>query len=64
VPDPGRESLAAAARVGLRFVVRDPYVRVLAAFGAMSDLPPHPPAEQPAWPAPPVPGRPDALTAV
>jgi MFS family permease len=38
VPDPGRESLLASARVGLRFVVRDPYLRVLAAFGATSNL--------------------------
>jgi MFS family permease len=38
VPDPGRESLWTAARVGLRFVVRDPYLRVLAGFGATSNL--------------------------
>jgi MFS family permease len=38
VPDPGRESLATAARAGLRFVVRDPYLRVLAGFGAASNL--------------------------
>jgi MFS family permease len=38
VPDPGRESLATAARVGLRFAVRDPYLRVLAGFGAASNL--------------------------
>jgi MFS family permease len=37
-PDPGRESLLASARVGLRYVVRDPYLRVLAAFGATSNL--------------------------
>jgi MFS family permease len=38
VPDPGRESLLASARVGLRFVVRDPYLRVLASFGAAANL--------------------------
>jgi MFS family permease len=38
VSDPGRESLATAARAGLRFVVRDPYLRVLASFGALSNL--------------------------
>jgi MFS family permease len=38
VPDPGRESLATAARTGLRFTVRDPYLRVLAGFGAVSNL--------------------------
>lgn len=38
VPDPGRESLLAEARVGLRFAARDPYLRVLAGFGAASNL--------------------------
>ena len=38
VPDPGRESLVAAARAGLRFAARDPYLRVLAGFGAASNL--------------------------
>jgi MFS family permease len=37
-PDPGRESMLAAARTGLRFTARDPYLRVLASYGAMSNL--------------------------
>jgi MFS family permease len=38
VPDPGRESLLAAARVGLRFVARDRYLRVLASAGSAANF--------------------------
>jgi hypothetical protein len=38
VPDPGREPLLAAARVGLRFVARDPYLRVTASAGSAANF--------------------------
>lgn len=38
VADPGHESLAAAARVGLRFLVRDPYLRVMASAGSAANF--------------------------
>jgi MFS family permease len=38
VPDPGREPLRAAARVGLRFVARDPYLRVTASAGSAANF--------------------------
>jgi MFS family permease len=37
-PDPGREPMLAAARTGLRFAARDPYLRVLAGYGGLSNL--------------------------
>jgi MFS family permease len=37
-PDPGHESLAAAARVGLRFLARDPYLRVMASAGSAANF--------------------------
>jgi MFS family permease len=38
VPDPGRRSVLAEARDGLRFIAADPYLRVLGGFGAASNL--------------------------
>lgn len=38
VPDPGRESLLAEAKAGIRLVARDPYLRVLALSGAAANL--------------------------